>query len=93
MDGRSVQDKLMTVELRTMSPAPAVSCTSCGFAWNSPAMADGLRLLGSCPKCAGELRFADETPRVERFDRPLAAVAARAAEPHLVLGIPRRDSF
>ncbi len=80
----------MTVELRPMPPAPAVSCTSCNFAWNSPAMADGLRLLGSCPKCGGELRFAGETPRGERFDRP---VAVGAAEPHLVLGIPRRDSF
>ena len=80
----------MSVELRTMSPAPAVSCTSCNFAWNSAAMAEGLRLLGSCPKCGGELSFAGETPRAERFDRPMFAVAA---EPHLVLGIPRRDSF
>jgi hypothetical protein len=53
-------------------------------------MADGLRLLGSCPKCGGELLFAGDAPperpageAEERFD------AARTA-PHLVLGIPRR---
>jgi hypothetical protein len=65
--------------------SPAVSCTACGFAWNSAAMAEGLRLLGSCPKCSGELSFrndAPEAPRVSRTDRALA--------PHLVLGIPRR---
>ena len=71
-----------------MSPAPAARCTSCLFAWNSPAMADGLRLLGSCPKCAGTLAFADEAPAEERFDR---SEPAAATAPHLVLGIPRRD--
>jgi hypothetical protein len=49
-------------------------------------MAEGLRLLGSCPKCGGVLRFDSETPAV--------AATAPAAEgtqaPHLVLGIPRR---
>ena len=68
-----------------MERTPAVSCTGCGFAWNSAAMADGLRLLGSCPKCGGELSFrteAVETPRAARFDE--------AQAPHLVLGIPRR---
>ena len=81
-------------EVKAMSPAPAVRCTSCQFAWNSSAMADGLRLLGSCPKCGGELSFAGDAPapeRVERFDRSSDRVLASAA-PHLVLGIPRRDS-
>ncbi|HEX8119914.1 MAG TPA: hypothetical protein VF549_01495 [Solirubrobacteraceae bacterium] len=69
-----------------MERTPAVSCSSCGFAWHSAAMAEGLRLLGSCPKCGGVLRFDSETPAV--------AATAPAAEgtqaPHLVLGIPRR---
>ena len=73
-----------------MTSTPAVSCTDCGFAWNSTTMAEGLRLLGSCPKCGGVLRFrrpiaGDVTPapRAER---------APAVAPHLVLGLPRKDS-
>jgi hypothetical protein len=53
-------------------------------------MAEGLRLLGSCPKCGGELLFATDKPAEakapegeERFTGPRKA-------PHLVLGIPRR---
>jgi hypothetical protein len=40
-----------------MRGVPAVECTACGFAWRSQAMAEGLRLLGSCPRCGGELAF------------------------------------
>ncbi len=68
-----------------MERTPAVSCSGCGFAWNSATMAEGLRLLGSCPKCGGELSFRTETteaPAASRFDS--------AKAPHLVLGIPRR---
>jgi hypothetical protein len=76
-----------------MSPAPLVRCSGCGFSWNSSAMADGLRLLGSCPKCDGALEFRETLPREDRFDsapvlRP--ATAAGPTAPHLVLGIPRR---
>lgn len=70
-----------------MSPDFAVRCTDCGFRWNSAAMAEGLRLLGSCPKCKGELEFradaAAHTPERAPAD------AATAAAPHMVLGIPR----
>jgi hypothetical protein len=75
-------------EAPTMSPAPAVQCSSCGFQWKSDSMAEGLRLLGSCPKCSGELSFRDAARRADRFD-PAPAPAVRTA-PHLVLGIPRR---
>ena len=77
-----------------MSPLPAVRCSACEFQWNSRAMAEGLRLLGSCPKCGGELSFAADAPVTaapepapvpERFTTP-----ARETAPHLVLGIPRR---
>ena len=78
-----------------MSPLPAVRCSACEFQWNSRAMAEGLRLLGSCPKCGGELSFsgdaapiaqaAEPAPAPERFTTP-----ARETAPHLVLGIPRR---
>ncbi|MFL5846868.1 MAG: hypothetical protein ACJ762_19470 [Solirubrobacteraceae bacterium] len=68
---------------------PAVSCTSCDRTWNSASMAEGLRLVGRCPRCGGVLQFAaDEQP-----PSPLAQLApadAVALAPHLVLGIPRR---
>lgn len=71
-----------------MSPAPTVRCSGCGFSWNSVAMADGLRLLGTCPKCSGELVFRDEAHREDRFETTPSA--SRTEAPHLVLGIPRR---
>lgn len=74
-----------------MSPAPAVHCAGCQFAWNSPAMAEGLRLLGSCPKCSGELVFAAEAPVVPEPAPPEERFTPqRETAPHLVLGIPRR---
>jgi hypothetical protein len=70
-----------------MSDHYAVRCTGCAFTWNTPAMAEGLRVLGSCPKCRGELEFRDAAPA------PPTASDARAADvsaaPHMVLGIPR----
>jgi hypothetical protein len=63
----------------------AVRCRGCGFTWHSLAMADGLRILGCCPKCKGDLEFADVAEQA-------AAAPARSladAEPHMVLGIPR----
>lgn len=68
------------------APAPAVRCSACGFAWNSPAMADGLRLLPGCPRCGGELAFRSAAPEAI----PTAEAPTPAGAPHLVLGIPRR---
>ena len=53
-------------------------------------MADGLRLLGACPKCGGELLFAGDA---RREPQPTAAderFTSASTAPHLVLGIPRR---
>ena len=87
MDERLVQEMPEDVDTESMAPVPAVRCSSCAFAWNSSAMAEGLRLLGSCPKCGGALAFADDdagaTDRFERTD------GHGASAPHLVLGIPR----
>ena len=69
-----------------VNAVPAVHCTGCAYTWNSNAMADGLRLLGSCPRCGGDLAFRDPAPRVERFTKLEAGETA----PHLVLGFPRR---
>jgi hypothetical protein len=76
-----------SVEATCMSPSPAVSCSGCGFSWNSAAMAEGLRVLGSCPKCGGTLRFHEDAPTPDRTAR---LERADAVAPHLVLGIPRR---
>ena len=73
-----------------MERTPAVSCSGCGFSWNSAAMADGLRVLGSCPKCAGALVFRADAPAAPRPAAPVAASGAGVIAPHLVLGLPRR---
>jgi hypothetical protein len=65
---------------------PAVHCLGCAYEWHSEAMAEGLRLLGTCPKCGGELAFAGPAPPAEAVDAPGLDLRA----PHLVLGVPRR---
>ncbi|MTD42914.1 hypothetical protein GKE82_00990 [Conexibacter sp. W3-3-2] len=71
------------------SSLPAVTCLDCGFTWNSAAMADGLRLLGTCARCGtGTLAFRDAPPSAPA---PQArATADHDGAPHLVLGVPRR---
>lgn len=66
--------------------ASAVHCLGCRFEWRSPAMAEGLRLLGSCPKCGGELAFAESEPAYRTGETGKMDLRA----PHLVLGVPRR---
>jgi len=71
------------------SKPPAVSCKTCQRTWMSASMAEGLRLLGHCPRCGGALDFAEGASS----EPPAARVApenAAAVAPHLVLGIPRR---
>ena len=63
---------------------PRVVCTECRFAWYSARMAEGLEALGSCPRCAGELRFVDATS-----PPPDDLGPQRFTAPHLALGIPR----
>jgi hypothetical protein len=66
--------------------SPAARCLGCGFSWNSPAMAHGLRAIGGCPKCGGELEFHGEATA------PTAAGAEASdhGAPHLALGRPQR---
>jgi uncharacterized paraquat-inducible protein A len=61
---------------------PAVTCQDCRFVWYSPAMAHGLRALGSCPRCGGVLHFHGDAAPIEP--------ATIVAEPQHVLGIPLR---
>jgi hypothetical protein len=65
---------------------PAVRCLACEYEWHTRVMAEGLRLLGTCPKCGGELAFAQAQPAHEVSESPTMDVRA----PHLVLGVPRR---
>ncbi|MCW3023493.1 MAG: hypothetical protein JWR30_2815 [Conexibacter sp.] len=69
-----------------MSDHFAVRCRSCQFTWNTPAMAEGLKVLGSCPKCKGGLEFGALAAAAPVADVP---DASGTAAPHLVLGIPR----
>jgi hypothetical protein len=66
----------------------AVRCLGCSFTWNTPAMAEGLRVLGACPKCRGELEFRDAAPAPAPAPASVREPDAAAA-PHMVLGIPR----
>jgi|1185.fasta_scaffold43870_2 hypothetical protein len=65
---------------------PAVHCIACQYEWHTQVMAEGLRLLGTCPKCGGELEFAADQPAHEASRSPKMDLRA----PHLVLGVPRR---
>ena len=69
--------------------SPAVTCLSCERSWNSASMAEGLRLLGACPRCNGELCFAADERAASALSR-MSPEAAVSMAPHLVMGIPRR---
>jgi hypothetical protein len=68
----------------------SVSCLSCAYEWHSEAMADGLRLLGSCPRCGGELSFASPAPEAITVDVDMQRAEALGSRPaSMVLGMPR----
>lgn len=69
-----------------MTP-PRVQCTGCDRAWHSVTLADGLRLIGSCPRCGGELVFLG-APGVATVDA--VDPFSNTLLPHLVLGRPKR---
>jgi len=76
--------------IRLMEPnVPAVTCTGCERAWNSASMAEGLRLMGACPRCGGSLQFAADEGQATALEQ-LEPADAVALAPHLVMGIPRR---
>ena len=67
---------------------PLVRCRTCERTWHSRTMADGLRTIGRCPRCGGELVWDEDAPRPTTD--ATAAVEDRTVAPHLVLGVPRR---
>jgi hypothetical protein len=84
VDGRKQADDVRVDP--SAAPAPTVHCLGCEYEWHTRVMAEGLRLLGSCPKCGGELAFAETAPEREAGPSPMVDVRP----PHLVLGVPRR---
>lgn len=76
--------------IRFMEPnVPAVTCTGCDRAWNSASMAEGLRLMGACPRCGGSLKFASDEGPASALEQAEPADSSPIA-PHMVMGIPRR---
>jgi hypothetical protein len=71
-----------------VSKSPAVACTSCARTWNSASMVEGLKLMGSCPRCGGALEFGGDGTAPHAVEATRTGVPGQA--PHLVLGIPRR---
>lgn len=69
---------------------PLVRCLSCAREWHSATMAEGLRTVGSCPRCNGELEFAPETAEAAAEASARHVVPESGTAPHLVLGVPRR---
>jgi hypothetical protein len=70
--------------------SPAVHCVACEREWHSEAMADGLRLIGSCPRCGGELAFAEPATVLVHADTPEQLAADADGRPaHMILGMPR----
>jgi hypothetical protein len=65
-----------------MSRSPRVRCLACEYAWFGPTIADGLRIVGSCTRCGGELEF------LAAPDEPAPAVLVPDVEPSAVLGTP-----
>jgi hypothetical protein len=61
-----------------------VTCTECGFEWFGPTAAHALRMVGSCIRCHGVLRFDDEDGLPTMHEQAAPDVPA-----HLVLGNPR----
>ncbi len=53
-------------------------------------MVDGLRLIGSCPRCGGALAFRDEPTATPSAAPALHAGPDDELAPHLVMGVPRR---
>jgi hypothetical protein len=69
-----------------MRSNPRVRCHDCDFAWYGATAAHGLRVMGSCPRCAGDLDFLtqDDSPAAPSpVPERLAGVS-----PAAVLGTP-----
>jgi hypothetical protein len=71
-----------------MDRTPRVSCGGCSFRWFSATSSHGLRIVGSCPRCGGDLEFlvaaSQDADDAAQRDRELDHDVA----PATVLGVP-----
>jgi hypothetical protein len=71
-----------------MDRSPRVRCRGCSFAWFGATSAHGLRIVGSCPRCGGELEFlvaeAEDADAAAQRDREFGDEGT----PSTVLGVP-----
>ena len=79
LDERTTQARALRSMRPVMSDDFAARCTGCRFTWNTPAMVEGLRVLGGCPKCKGELEFGRAARRPGGRAERSAAAGRRAA--------------
>ena len=86
LDERWIEPRSPDAEPSDMTD-PLVHCAGCARGWHSKTMADGLRLIGSCPRCGGVLVYADAAPAPIPTEQ---AASEDGLAPHLVLGVPRR---
>lgn len=68
-----------------MRPSPLVRCDGCEFAWYGASAADGLHILGACPRCGGPLVFLDHTGSSAV---PAVPERLRTVAPAAVMGTP-----
>jgi hypothetical protein len=96
VDGRPIPSERQGADEKRVEPSapPAARCLDCSSVWHSTLLVDGLRLIGTCPRCgSGTLEFRDAAPTAADADasEPVSPGADRAAAgPHLVMGVPRR---
>ena len=70
-----------------MPPSPRVRCGGCAFEWYGATASHGLRIVGACPRCGGELDFL--VPLEAEVDEPRATDRREPAlHPAAVLGTP-----
>ncbi|HEY8582215.1 MAG TPA: hypothetical protein VIL49_04685 [Capillimicrobium sp.] len=69
-------------------PSPRVRCRACAFEWFGATASHGLRIIGSCTRCGGELDFL--VPEEADDQEPTITAGSDAAEqrPATVLGTP-----
>jgi len=67
-----------------MRTSPQVRCRACDFEWYGATAADGLRIVGSCTRCGGELEFLTEQPS----ESPAMSDQLVGVAPAAVLGAP-----
>lgn len=68
-----------------MRSSPRVRCTDCEFAWYGPTAAHGLRVVGSCTRCGGELDYLiDDEPEAA----PAVSERLAGMSPAAVMGTP-----